>query len=277
MADHHCPSTSLPGLPSELVELVANWLSPEDLLALHGTCRETHYKLHRMVSDVHFSEKTVLLSSPDSMQMLVDLSKVFGARLKKINIHLDMIERYNPYDRGKELSEERIPWKDRRAGLRGMRRREDQMYEAHKRYWKAQAWVDDLAEVLQNVVLSQSGISLALIPSPAFKKFKKVPTTAICGKKKIERRLLGNGFHTSWLGFSDEEQAALMHVIGEGERQISARVGSARECQPSTDRKPTKLLQIQVVGCPIDATSSLARGLGLSLLTGASRFYQEAS
>ncbi|KAK5678129.1 hypothetical protein LTS10_009298 [Elasticomyces elasticus] len=174
-----------------------------------------------MVSDVHFSEKTVLLSSPDSMQMLVGLSKVFGARLKRINIHLDMIERYSPYDRGKELSDERIPRKDRRAGLRGMRRREDQMYEAYKRYWKSRIWAADLAEVLRNVVRSQSGVSLSLTPSPTSKKFRQVPTTAICGKKRIERRLLGNGFHTSRVEFADEDRAPLMHAIGEGGRQVS--------------------------------------------------------
>ncbi|KAK5722736.1 mitochondrial thioredoxin [Elasticomyces elasticus] len=257
---HPClPSNSLPLLPPELVELVANWLSPEDLLALYATCRETHHKLQRMVSDVHFSKKTVLLSSPDSMQMLRDLSKVYGARLKKINIHLAMIKCYF------------------HVKYFHLTRGEEEMY--LRLSWTAPEWAAALAEVLRNVDRAQSGVSLSLVHSLASQYSGKTPTTAIGSKKSIKCRHFGpaGGNPTHWSEFPERDRAALMHAIEDGGRQIlrvgfegvhyrRARMGqphTCREGQPSADRKPTKLLEIRLLECPMAVIADIVRGLGV--------------
>ncbi|KAK4901290.1 hypothetical protein LTR27_001848 [Elasticomyces elasticus] len=87
------------------------------------------------------------------------------------------------------------------------------MADAHRQYWKLHGWAAPLAEALRNVKRVRSSISLSLYQAS---KTKGVLTTAICGRKSLERHLLGHDLQADWLDFMCNEQAVFMRAIGEG-------------------------------------------------------------
>ncbi|KAK5133901.1 hypothetical protein LTR08_007130 [Meristemomyces frigidus] len=80
--------TSLHDLPPELMEAIAEQVSPQDLLSLRLMSRDINAKVHRTVTKVHFTDKTFLLPDEQSMQALEDISKhaVFGKSLKTVRL-----------------------------------------------------------------------------------------------------------------------------------------------------------------------------------------------
>ncbi|KAK3623818.1 hypothetical protein LTR56_021372 [Elasticomyces elasticus] len=217
MADIKSSPSRLSGLPPELFELVAEEVDSEDLFALRSTCREIGHKDHRTFLDVHFSSKAFLLSSPESMRMLVDLSKhnIFGPAIQRINLHVQMISTQSHYytirrDHGDEAALNR----EQRLELREGRRQYQQVADAHRQFWKLKAWVAPLTEALQNVKNSRGSVKLSLVYYQSSKDIG-VLTKTLSGRKVLDRRL-GHDLETEWLDFAGEEQASLMDAIGLG-------------------------------------------------------------
>ncbi|KAK4901291.1 hypothetical protein LTR27_001849 [Elasticomyces elasticus] len=209
-------------LPPELFELIAEEVDSEDLFALRSTCREIGHKVHRTFLNVHFSDRAFLLSSPESMQMLVDLSKheVFGSAIKRINLHVQMISAKEHYRtlRWDQRHDEVGLSRRQRLELREGRRQYQQMADAHRQFWTLKAWAAPLTEALRNIKKgkgwSRGKVKLSLVYYQ-WSKNMGVLTPALCGRKSLERRL-GHEFKTDWLEFAGEGQAMLMRAIGQG-------------------------------------------------------------
>ncbi|KAK3620199.1 hypothetical protein LTR56_023545 [Elasticomyces elasticus] len=231
----------LPDLPPELIELIAQQACPEDLLALRTSCRAVYHGLQRTFADVHFPEKTFLLPSPESMDMLAEISKhpTFGTRLKKINIHVLMISPKNHYWdlRHAQSKGLEVVTRDRRLSLREGRRLYPGTAEDHRQYWIAQGWQAPLVEALRNIKKSRGSVSLALKYYQSSKSYR-VLTTAICGRKVIERRL-GHDLQTDWLDFASEEQETLMQAIREGGSPDTSLVFGKQHRAPGSERVMT--------------------------------------
>ncbi|KAK5708780.1 hypothetical protein LTR17_020381 [Elasticomyces elasticus] len=155
MADTQSSSSRLCELPPELFELISEEVGSEDLFALRSTCREIGHKVHRTFLDVHFSDKAFLLSSPESMQMLVDLSKheIFGGAMKRINLHVQMISAKEHYRtlRWDQRNDKAGLSRDQRLELREGRRQYQQVADEHRQFWTLKAWAAPLAEALRNI------------------------------------------------------------------------------------------------------------------------------
>ncbi|KAK5707273.1 hypothetical protein LTR17_020847 [Elasticomyces elasticus] len=164
MAEIESSSSRLCELPLELFELIAEEVDSEDLFALRSTCREIGHKVHRTFLDVHFSDKAFLLSSPESMQMLVDLSKhtIFGGAIKRINLHVQMIsaKEHSRTLRWDQRNGEMGLSREQRLELREGRRQYQQMADAHRQFWNQKAWSAPLAEALTNIKQCQSRVDI---------------------------------------------------------------------------------------------------------------------
>ncbi|KAK5678130.1 hypothetical protein LTS10_009299 [Elasticomyces elasticus] len=241
MADTQSGQSRLCELPPELFELIAEEVDSEDLFALRSTGREIGHKVHRTFLDVQFSDKAFLLSSPESMQMLVDLSEhaLFGGAIKRINLHVQMISAKEHYRtlRWDQRNDEVGLSREQRLELREGRRQYQQMADAHRQFWNQKAWAAPLAEALTNIKQGQSRVDIHGDQASAdwgskhiltwsrgkvklslvyyqWSKNMGVLTPALSGRKSLERRL-GHEFKTDWLEFAGGEQANLMRAIGE--------------------------------------------------------------
>jgi hypothetical protein len=87
------PEATLPSLPTEIFEQVAEYLPEEDLPALRLVCRDACSKTQRIFIAAHFSYKAVLLDSPSSITALTKIARhaSFGPSLRRITLLVDKI------------------------------------------------------------------------------------------------------------------------------------------------------------------------------------------
>lgn len=86
------------GVPAELFERFAQFAKPKDLLALRLTCKDAAAKVLRTYTEVHFSDRHILLSEETNLRTAIEVAQhpVFGPALKKLWIHVDGVSRCLP-------------------------------------------------------------------------------------------------------------------------------------------------------------------------------------
>jgi hypothetical protein len=95
---------ALLSIPPEVFELIARSVEPRDLLALRKTKRDAKNKTERTFAKVHFSERAFLLSSEDSLHVLLEIVKhpSYGRALKTLVFCVDEVSPREDDDRPAE-------------------------------------------------------------------------------------------------------------------------------------------------------------------------------
>ncbi|KAK4890525.1 hypothetical protein LTR27_010806 [Elasticomyces elasticus] len=155
--------------PTELTEAVADNVSAADLRALKLTCRALSASIQRAFVRAHFTEQSFILTSPESMQALVDMArdKVYGKVIRTLNLFVLKIPKSPPHPQGRygrRRAAEGQPDGDRdtRIQKREMGRLYQQTYEKQEKFWKTGRWSVALREALQHIKTSADGISINL-------------------------------------------------------------------------------------------------------------------
>ncbi|TKA65021.1 hypothetical protein B0A55_10566 [Friedmanniomyces simplex] len=214
MADQEGAKAPFLTLPPELVELVAAELRPKDLLALRQVCRDVHNGVQRPFIQAHFSEKSFLLPSMESMQALVDISEhaAFGKALKQINLLALAVPKkpsgYWLQSRRTRRHQEPDRNRDERVQNRDGRRLYQQMCEVQDAFWRSHGWSSFLIKALENLNKSVGSIWIAF--SSVRGAFKSA-----CGLKSLEL-MLGLTDCLVSIVVGNTDSAALLRAISEG-------------------------------------------------------------
>ncbi|KAK5738700.1 hypothetical protein LTR17_005832 [Elasticomyces elasticus] len=172
------------GLPVEMIELIARAVPAEDLPAMRLVCRELEHAIHRVFVQTHFTDKTFMLPSPESMQALVEISKhsIYGKLLKKVRlVNIAAMEtRFLSW----RITGGGAPVRTReeRVRSRAMRIREEQTYEKQIKYYKQCQWSADLIEALQNFKETAGSLTIAF-------EDDNTRRNSACGMRKLLRFL----------------------------------------------------------------------------------------
>ncbi|KAK3658750.1 hypothetical protein LTR56_001621 [Elasticomyces elasticus] len=177
-------------LPAELMEAVADNVSAADLRALKLTCRLVNTNVQRAFVRAHFTEQSFILSSPQSMQALVDITKdkVYGKVIRTLNLLALKIPKSPPYAQGRygrRRAAEGQPDPDRDTRIQ-----------------------KPLREALQQIKTSTDGISINLINTTA-------ELRSACGVRALES-ILGQADCLSEIGSYQSAIPTLLHAISEG-------------------------------------------------------------
>ncbi|KAK5682989.1 hypothetical protein LTS10_004517 [Elasticomyces elasticus] len=176
-------------LPGELIEAISDDVTAADLRALKLTCRVVSVNIQRAFVRAHFTEQSFILSSPESMQALVDMAKdkVYGKVIRTLNLFALKIPKSPPHPQGRygrRRAAEGQPDVDRdtRIQKREMGRVYQQTYEKQEKFWKTGRWSVALREALQHIKTSADGISINLVSN-------KTELQSACGVRTLERVL----------------------------------------------------------------------------------------